>query len=265
MFENGGMSPADVAAMMNSGRNDYDGMGAWMNNPFIYLAFMWMFRMFGNDCGNDNGALMAALASQNNGALTRAELYDGLNFQTINERLGNVSQSLCEGFGSVNTNLLQGFNQGNITMLQGFNQTGRDLCCGFNGVQQSIAQLGFQNQQCCCETQGLIRDLSAENYRNTCEITSAIHREGEATRALINANTVQELRDRLEQRDRDLLTANFQLSQQAQSANLISTLRPTPQPAYLTCSPYTSVPVQYVAAQQSSTNCNTCCNNGFYQ
>lgn len=33
MFENGGMSPADVAAMMNSGRNDYDGMGAWMNNP----------------------------------------------------------------------------------------------------------------------------------------------------------------------------------------------------------------------------------------
>lgn len=33
-------------------------------------------------------------------------------------------------------------------------------------------------------------------------------------------------------------TANFQLSQQAQSANIISTLQPTPKPAYLTCSPY---------------------------
>lgn len=49
---------------------------------------------------------------------------------------------------------------------------------------------------------------------------------------------MQDLRDRLEARDRDLLTANFQLSQQAQSANLISTLRPFPSPAYITCSPY---------------------------
>ena len=49
---------------------------------------------------------------------------------------------------------------------------------------------------------------------------------------------MQDLRDKLADRDRDLITANFQLSQQAQSANLISTLRPFPQPAYITCSPY---------------------------
>nr|DAH38624.1 MAG TPA: hypothetical protein [Caudoviricetes sp.] len=55
---------------------------------------------------------------------------------------------------------------------------------------------------------------------------------------------MQELRDRLEDRDRDLLTANFRLSQQAQTANLISTIRPFPEPAYITCSPYTS-PVGY--------------------
>ena len=51
---------------------------------------------------------------------------------------------------------------------------------------------------------------------------------------------MQKLRDKLADRDRDLQTANFQLSQQAQSANLISTLRPFPQPAYITCSPYQS-------------------------
>lgn len=67
---------------------------------------------------------------------------------------------------------------------------------------------------------------------------TAIHAEGEATRGLIQANTIQDLRDRLAERDRDLSTANFQLSQQAQSANIISTLQPTPKPAYLTCSPY---------------------------
>ena len=55
------------------------------------------------------------------------------------------------------------------------------------------------------------------------------------------ANTIQELRDKLADRDRDLQTANFQLSQQAQSAALIGALRPFPQPAFLTCSPYQSV------------------------
>lgn len=106
-------------------------------------------------------------------------------------------------------------------------------------------QLGLQGLQasqdaCCCATQRAIDSVKAEAYKNTCDITTAIHAEGEATRALINANTIQDLRDRLEARDRDLLTANFQLSQQAQSANIIETLQPTPKPAYITCSPYFS-------------------------
>ena len=104
-------------------------------------------------------------------------------------------------------------------------------------------QLGLQGLQasqdaCCCATQRAIDSVKAESYKNTCDITTAIHAAGEATRALINANTIQDLRDRLEARDRDLLTANFQLSQQAQSANIIETLQQTPKPAYITCSPY---------------------------
>ena len=79
-----------------------------------------------------------------------------------------------------------------------------------------------------------------ENAKNTCDITTAIHAEGEATRALINANTVQALRDKLEDKDRELMTANFQLSQQAQNAALIAELRPCAKPAYITCSPYTT-------------------------
>ena len=90
------------------------------------------------------------------------------------------------------------------------------------------------------ETNRNIDAVRAENYKNTCEITSAIHAEGEATRALIQENAVQALRDKLADKDRDLMTANFQLSQQAQNATLIGSLRPFPIPAYITCSPYTS-------------------------
>lgn len=111
---------------------------------------------------------------------------------------------------------------------------------GFYGIQSALAENRFAQQNCCCEIKGGIKDLSAEGYRNTCEITTAIHAEGEATRALINSNTMQELRDKLADRDRELQTANFQLSQQTQNATLIGTLRPFPQPAYITCSPYQS-------------------------
>ena len=46
------------------------------------------------------------------------------------------------------------------------------------------------------------------------------------------------LRDRLEAKDRELLTANFNLSQQAQTYSLVNEIRPVSKPAYITCSPY---------------------------
>ena len=46
--------------------------------------------------------------------------------------------------------------------------------------------------------------------------------------------------DKMESLREQLQAANFQLSQQAQTANLINQLRPCPVPAYPSCSPYTS-------------------------
>jgi hypothetical protein len=69
---------------------------------------------------------------------------------------------------------------------------------------------------------------------------NAIHGEGEVTRALINANTMDALREKVNEKDRELQSAQFQLSQLSQNATIINALRPTPIPAYLTCSPFTS-------------------------
>lgn len=112
-----------------------------------------------------------------------------------------------------------------------------------NALGTQIAENRFAVQQCCCETNRNIDAVRAEAYKNTCDITTAIHAEAEQTRSLITANTVQELRDRLADRDRDLQFANFQISQQVQNAALIGALRPFPQPAYITNSPYTSATV----------------------
>lgn len=201
----GNMTPADIMAMTK----DNDGMAAIWQNPFVYLIWIWAFRMFGNGFGND-------AATQ--GALTRADLFEGFNNQGVNDKLNDITTGLCNSFATVNSN----------------------LCQGFNSVNSGLSENRFAQQQCCCETKQAIANLAAENYRNTCDITTAIHSEGEATRALITENAIQALRDKLADKDRDILYANLQLSQKEQNETLIDVLRPVSRPAYITCSPYTS-------------------------
>lgn len=193
-----GLSAGDIMALTK----DNDG---WTNNPFIYLVWLALL-------GNGNFFGRNGLTTDD-GALTRAAIYEGNNDQ-------DTSRNLAE-----------------IVNLIGQNRN--DTNMQFAGVLSAINDNRFAQQQCCCDTKGLIKDLASENYKNTCEITTAIHAEGEATRALINQNTMQDLRDRLAEKDKDNLQLQFQTSQQAQNMLLINTLRPFPIPSYPTCSPYT--------------------------
>jgi hypothetical protein len=210
------LTPADVMAM-NGNENQM-----W-NNPFIYLVWLAVLGnggLFGNRGAND-----AAVQ----GALTRSDLFEGFNTQDINAQLRGITNGLCDGFYAVNSGLKDGFYAVNSGMKDGFYMT-----------REGIAENRFAAQQCCCETNRNIDAVRFENSKNTCEITNAIHAEGEATRALINQNTIQELRDKLEARDRDILARDFQLSQFAQNQYLINEIKPCAKPAYITCSPYTS-------------------------
>lgn len=196
-------SLSDIAALM--GNRNVDGL--WGGNGlFILVLFFLIFGMNGGAWGN----------GWNNGALTRSDMFDGFNNQTVVRKLDGITQGLCDGFYAQNT-----------TMLQGFNKIG-----------SQIAENRFAAQQCCCETNRNIDAVRFDNEKCCCRLENLVHEEAEKTRALINTNTMQNLRDKLADRDRDLQTANFQLSQQAQNATLISTLRPFPQPSYITCSPY---------------------------
>lgn len=138
-------------------------------------------------------------------AATQADVTSGFQFSKVDNGIRGLERGICDlGYASLN-------------------QT--------NQIGSQIAQAAFQAKECCCETNRNIDAVRAEAYKNTCEITNAIHCEGEQTRALITANVMQELRDQN-------TAYQLQLSNQAQTANLISQLRPFPQPAYITCSPY---------------------------
>nr|DAH82905.1 MAG TPA: hypothetical protein [Caudoviricetes sp.] len=83
-----------------------------------------------------------------------------------------------------------------------------------------------------------MNNIQAQMASCCCDIKTSIANEAAATRQLIQDNTIQELRDRLN-------TANNALTVQTITNNVVSQLQPTPKPAYLTCSPYASYPYGY--------------------
>ena len=170
------------------------------DNPFIYLVWLAVL-------GGGNGLFGNRGDAAVQGAITRSDLFEGFNNQDVNGQLRGITNGICDGF---------------------------------YATRQGISDLGYALKDCCCTTNRNIDAVRYEGAQNTCAITNAIHAEGEATRALINANTMQDLRDKLEARDRDVMVRDFQLSQLSQTASLVGELRPIAKPAYITCSPYTT-------------------------
>ena len=117
-----------------------------------------------------------------------------------------------------------GFGFGGNNNTGALPQVDRDVLTTSCNTQKEIlqsrydAQLGFH-------------DLSSRLDSCCCQLSSEIHREGEQTRALITQNTIDDLRDRLN-------SARDQLGNLQQTASIIAAVRPFPQPAYVTCSPY---------------------------
>ena len=189
------------------------GCGAWL---------MWVIVIFAMMGGGGWGGF----GNRGNG-LTQAEMQAGFNHQDEMGQLRGVSYGLADSTFSLNTTMLQGQAGLEKTVMQGNYALGSQL-----------AENRFAQQQCCCETNRNIDSVRAVNYRNTCELKTALHEEAEKTRGMMMASQIQDLRDRLADRDRDLQSANFNLSQVMQSAALVNQLRPFPQPAYITASPY---------------------------
>ena len=144
---------------MNCNKND----GFFGGDGFYGLIVLFfIFAMFGG------GGLWGGNAATQ-GALTRAEMYEGFNTAEIQR-----------------------------------NQN--DLMRGQFDIQKDVLQNRFDAAQCCCNTQKEILEsryttqlgfqaTQAQQAQCCCDITTAIHAEAEATRALINSNTMQNLRD----------------------------------------------------------------------
>lgn len=203
---------------------------------------------FGNGNNGANSFLPYAVGA--NGALTRGELCQDMNFQEVQNGVRGIQQGLCDGFYAINTSLLNGFHGVDNAVCSLGYQTAQLA----NGINQNITDSRFDAKQCCCETNRNIDAVRYENARNTCDIITASQANTQRIIDIMTQDKMDSLRDQLQ-------TANFQLSQQAQNAYLVNQLRPCPIPAYLSCSPYQTYGFNgYNGYGYNNGNCG--CNSG---
>ena len=213
MGESTGLSIADAMALRGED-NDNGFANSWIWVFFLFFLLAWG----GNGLGGfgNNGAAQ--------GALTRSDMCQEFNFNDLHNAVRNTQQSISQG-------LCDGFYSTNMNMQNSFSNVARDLGTGFNAINANINESRFAAQQCCCETNRNIDAVRYENSQHTCDIIQANNANTQRIIDTITSNTIQDLRDRLQ----DEKLAN---SQCAQNAYLVNQLQPVARPAYITASPY---------------------------
>lgn len=228
-----GLSAGDILALTKDNRSDEVGGGYfWWVIIFLIIAAMFG----GNGFGFGNRGVENALLGE-----------DEFIKRDIFNTNQNVSSTACETQRDV---------------LESSCQTQRDVLENRFNTQLGFANANAQAQNCCCETQkeilqsrydtalgnqGIQSQMANDALRTQMQLSDCCCRleaQGLAnTQKILDKmceNEINNLRDRLNERDRELQSAQFQISQVNQTSNIVNTLRPYPQPAYITCSPYQS-------------------------
>ena len=216
---NGNVSPADIAAVMgNRDRDDgFFGDGIWGIIMLLIVAGLFTGNGFG--------------WGGNRGIAAETDIDTRFLERDIFNTNQNVSNTACQTQRDVLENR---YNLGSQIQENRFNCS-QNACATQKEILESryTTQLGFQNAQAnlaeCC-----------------CKLETAIHAEGEATRNMIQADKIEQLRDQV-------FASNLALSNANLASTVINAVRPTPTPAYLTCSPY-------FAYNMAGYGCNGCGN-----
>ena len=181
-LSDGGVQATMPVAPVNSsngGGFGWGGEGSW----FIIILFLFAFLGWGNGGWGNNG---------NSGGVFDGYLLTS-DFANVERKIESVNQGLCDGF----YQQAQLVNGANMAMANGFAQAELSRSNQQAALMQQLNAMQMQAANCCCENRLATANLSAQIDRQTCDITSAIHAEGEATRSLIHTNEIQTLRDKV--------------------------------------------------------------------
>lgn len=278
--ENGGipavMNVTPTGTAYNSGNcGGWGGdWGAWIILFLIFGMFGWGgMGGFGGGWGGNNAGLQ--------GALTRADLCSEFNFNGLENAVRGIQQGICDSTFALNNSV----NGLGMNVMQGFSQAELSRANQQAALMQQLCNLGYQQKDCCCETQRSIdgvkftiaqedcatRNLMQSNTRDLIENQNA------NARAVLDALTAQRLESKDERiaaqaaQIQALQLAASQANQNAAIGAMISASEATilrrtgaecPTPAYVVQPP---TPVNFpvnVCGQFNGWNNGCGCNSG---
>lgn len=227
------------------------GFGGWGGDWASWILLFVIFGLFGGGWGNGfGGGFGGANGPGFQGYATRSDINEGFALNNLQSGINSIQNGICDTTYSL-TNAINN---------------------GFHGVDTAVCNLGYQLQDCCCQTQRAVDGVNYNLATQGAAIQNAIQgvRYDMATQACDTRNTIQSstrdiidnanansraILDFLTQDKIASLTAEnqslkFQASQaaqnafitanqEAQTAELIRRINPMPVPAYQVPNPYT--------------------------
>lgn len=229
----------------------YGGNGSmWGGDWSAWIILFLIWGAFGGGWGNGfGGGFGGANGPGFQGYATRSDINEGFALNNLQSGINGIQQGICDS---------------TYTLTNAINN-------GFHGVDTAVCNLGYQLQDCCCQTQRAVDGVNYNLATQGAAIQNAIQgvRYDLATQACDTRNTIQSstrdiidnanansraILDFLTQDKIASLTAEnqslkFQASQaaqnafitanqEAQTAELIRRINPMPVPAYQVPNPY---------------------------
>ena len=232
--------PVAPTGMTGGGWGGFGGDNGWG----IIILFLAIFCGWG---GNGNGF---GNNGRNSGGVVDGYVLAS-DFSNIERKIDSVNQGLCDGF----YQQAQLVNGTNMAMASGFAQAELSRCNQQAALMQQLNNMAMQAQECCCENRAAIAQVRYDMATQACDTRNTVQN---TTRDIIDAMncgfrsidqrlTAQELAAKdakIAEQNQQLFGYQLAASQAAQNNYLVSTLRPSPSPAYVVANPY-------------------CCNSGY--
>ncbi len=227
--------PVQPANTSNGNGFGWGGDGAW----WIIILFLFVFCGWGGNFGG--------FGNGNNGA----GVVDGYvltsDFASVERRLDNITNGLCDGF----YQQAQLVNGTNLAMANGFQSAELSRANQQAALMQQLFQMQMQSQECCCENRQAIAQVRYDMATQACDTRNTVQNTTRDIIDSMNAGfrgieqrlTAQEIAQKdakIAEQNQQLFAAQLAASQAAQNNYLVTTLRPTPIPAYQSCNPWAS-------------------------
>ncbi len=206
---------------------------------FLIIFCGWGGNWGGNGFGGGNGAGVV------DGYVLTSD------FANIERKMDGINSGLCDGFYAMNTGMLNGFAGVTQAVTSGFQTAELSRANQQAALMQQLFQMQMQSQECCCENRAAIAQVRYDMATQACDTRNTVQNTTRDIIDSMNAGfrgieqrlTAQEIAQKdakIAEQNQQLFAAQLAASQAAQNNYLVTTLRPTPIPAYQSCNPWAS-------------------------